>query len=373
MAGEYLNSPTIPRPVDFLQVWAAGRLHLAGENPYDAARMLELQRANRLADDRASMMWNPPWALALVMPVGALPVNAAQGVWLCALAGMVLASAVVLWRQAGGAWNRAWVPTLVALAFAPTWFLLVGGQIVAIVLFGVTGFLVAARNNRPVLAGACAALTAVKPHLLVPFAVGLLIDAARTPFGRRVVLGGLLVGAVAAGIATIPNPSVWEQYARSATGSGSQEHKALADWVNPTLGAWVREAVPGRPFWVQWLPCAVAAVVFGLYWARQGGPDRWPAALPWVVPLGLLTAPYGSWMCDQVLLLVPIVAVLAAWETSPKRPLRVWLALGVYVAANIAGLAMMFGEAGQEYYVWFAPVIVACLWLARSPRGPIHG
>src|SRR5690349_4291378 len=88
LADGYLNSPTIPRPPDFLQVWSAGRLHLAGENPYDPVRMLELQKANRLPDDRASMMWNPPWALALVMPVGGLPINAAQVLWLLGLAAL---------------------------------------------------------------------------------------------------------------------------------------------------------------------------------------------------------------------------------------------------------------------------------------------
>src|SRR5689334_20408564 len=95
LGAKYLNSPAVPRPIDFLQVWAAGRLHLAGENPYDPVRMLELQRANRLPDDRASMMWNPPWALALVMPLGALPINAAQVVWLAILFASLVGSALL--------------------------------------------------------------------------------------------------------------------------------------------------------------------------------------------------------------------------------------------------------------------------------------
>jgi hypothetical protein len=299
LSSRYLNSPDIPRPIDFLQVWAAGRLHLAGENPYDPARMFELQRANRLPDDRASMLWNPPWALALVMPIGALPVNAAQVVWLAGLAAAVVGSALMLWRLAGGTSGARWVPVALALAFAPTWFALVGGQIVALVLFGVVGFLAALRADRPLLAGACVALTAVKPHLFLPLAVGLLIDAVRGPTGRRVVLGGLVAVGAASALATIPNGGVWKQYVTAVTGAGSERHKSLTDWANPTAGAWVRAQLPGKPFWVQWVPGVAGAGGFGIYWLRRGSPARWTQVMPWVVALGLLAAPYGSWMCDQ--------------------------------------------------------------------------
>ena len=371
LAGRYLNSPTVPRPIDFLQVWSAGRLHLAGENPYDPARMYDLQRANRLPDDRASMMWNPPWALALVVPLGALPVNAAQVVWLAGLLALVVASALVLWHLAGGSRERRWVPVVAALAFAPTWFLLVGGQIVGLMLFGVVGFLLASRANRPLLAGACVALTAVKPHLFVPLAVGLLIDATRSPSGRRVVLGGLLALGFASILATIPNPGVWEQYLAGTTGAGSEQHKSLTDWVNPTVGAWVRAQLPGRPFWVQWVPTVLAAAGFGAYWWRGGAPGKWSVAMPLVIPLGLLTAPYGSWMCDQVLLLVALVPVLAWWEAAPGASRRVRPAVAVYALANVAALALMVRATSQEHYVWFAPVIVGCLaWTAHRLAEP---
>jgi len=373
LGGKYLNSPAVPRPIDFLQVWAAGRLHLAGENPYDPVRMLELQRANRLPDDRASMMWNPPWALALVMPLGALPVNAAQVLWLGLLFASVVGAALLLWRLAGGTRDRVWVPVAAALTFAPTWFLLVGGQIVAVALVGVVGFLAALRANRPVLAGACVALTAIKPHLFVPLAIGLLIDAIRCRDGRRILLGGIIVAAAASLVATLPNADVWRQYVAATTGVGSEQHKSLTDWVNPTIGAWVRALLPGRPFWVQWVPTLAAAMAFGIHWWRRGSLERWCGVMPWVIPLGLLTAPYGSWMCDQVLLLVPLIVLLARLTASPATHRRLWPIAVIFAICNVGSIVMMVSKVGQEYYVWFAPVMVVCLtWAHRiESRGPV--
>ena len=44
------------------------------------------------------MMWNPPWALVLVTPLGLLPANAAHFVWLAGQLAAVLAAAGMLWR-----------------------------------------------------------------------------------------------------------------------------------------------------------------------------------------------------------------------------------------------------------------------------------
>ena len=371
LAGKYLNSPDIPRPIDFLQVWAAGRLHLAGENPYDPTRMFELQHANRLPDDRASMMWNPPWALALVMPLGALPINAAQVIWLGLLFASVVGSAFLLWRLADGPRELRWLPVAAALTFAPTWFLLVGGQIAALTLLGVAGFLTALRVDRPFLAGACIALTAIKPHLFVPLAIGLVIDAIRSRDGRRIVLGGLAVALVAAVVATLPNPQVWNDYLAATTGAGSERHKSLTDWINPTIGAWVRSALPGRPFWVQWVPTIAAGIGFAIYWWRAGSVEHWGRVMAWVIPLGLLAAPYGSWMCDQVLLLVPLIALLARAAERPETAQRLWPVAVLLVLGSVAAIGMMVSKVGQENYVWFAPVMVACLaWAYRMELRP---
>src|SRR3954451_848004 len=69
----FYADPTFLKPHDFMQCWAAGRLNATGGNPYDADRVVELQRGAVRDEDRPPLMWTPPWALALTMPFGSLP------------------------------------------------------------------------------------------------------------------------------------------------------------------------------------------------------------------------------------------------------------------------------------------------------------
>src|SRR4051794_17668136 len=68
-----LADPTIWPPDDFIEYWAAAKLTLDGNNPYDPAQLLPLQVANGRQTDEAVMMWNPPWSLTVVLPLGFFP------------------------------------------------------------------------------------------------------------------------------------------------------------------------------------------------------------------------------------------------------------------------------------------------------------
>src|SRR5262245_6195506 len=64
------NGPALPLN-DFTQYWAAARQVLQKENPYDPIGMARQQhQAGR--DGDVLMMFNPPWALAVVLPFGLL-------------------------------------------------------------------------------------------------------------------------------------------------------------------------------------------------------------------------------------------------------------------------------------------------------------
>src|SRR5207244_4200462 len=150
LAGHYLNDPAIPRPHDFLQVWAAGRLTLDGENPYDPERMYELHVANRPPAAFAPRTAAPAGGLALALPIGALPINLAEVVWIYGQVGLIILSAVVVWRVYGGRADRRWVPVVLAVLSGPVWWQTIGGQYAGVLLVGLVGFLAARRANRPV-------------------------------------------------------------------------------------------------------------------------------------------------------------------------------------------------------------------------------
>jgi hypothetical protein len=355
----------IPAPYDFAAFWAAGKLNAEGSNPYDGTNVREVQRAVGLKDT-AIMMWNPPWTLTLVMPFGVLPFRTAYGIWVIANLALMIASAELIWRGFGGRPGQRWIAYLLTLTFVPSIFLIDSGQITAFVLFGLAGFLAAAKADRPFLAGVAGALTAIKPHLLLIFALWLVFDAFRSRFGRRVVLGGVLTGAAACIVPTLVNPEVWTQYAAAATGSSSADHYSFTHWCPPLVGWWLRAALPGQPFWVQWLPIAVAAAAFVVCY-RPGfqSQRRRVADLPWIVAVSLLAAPYGVWQHDLVLLLLPLLAVAVKLA---ERPAPVAIAIGLLwlMILNAIALVMMIQYTPAEWYVWFAPsLLLGCVGALR--------
>lgn len=383
IAADRLFRSTGPVPVDFAAFWTAGRLNARGENPYDPTTVRAVQRALAVRSDVAVMMWNPPWVLTLVMPFGLLPAGPAYGLWALVHVGLVLVAAELLWREfapaaaGAGAAHRArrWVAYVVALTFVPTTYLIGIGQLTAVVLAGLAGFFVLARAGRPALAGAVGAVTAAKPHLLTVFAAWLVLEAAAGRAGRRVLLGGAAVGLGACLVPTLTNPGVWADYRAALSAPADAEHYHLSNWATPVVASWVRRALPGQPFWVQFVAPAAAVAGFAA-WYRAGGrgpsgPD-WARLLPAVVGLSLLTAPYGAWPFDLVLLLVPVLAAAARVAAGPT-PAAVGVGVGGLIAVNAALLVMMLNCVSSEWYVWVTPVVLAgCLSAVRLAERPAH-
>ncbi|MCE9564973.1 MAG: DUF2029 domain-containing protein [Planctomycetes bacterium] len=363
-----------PLPIDFAEYWAAGHLNAAGADPYSGPNVRAVQREIGLEDiDTAIMMWNPPWTLSLVMPIGAMHPRTAYGVWMLVNLALVGVAAVLFWRGFGGLPRFRGLAILIALSFGPTVFLIGAAQITAFVLFGLAGFLYFARNDRPLCAGICVAFTAIKPHLLVLFAVWLLLEATRSAFGRWVVVGGLLVGVFMSVPPGLANPAVWKQYIEATTGPSSADHRHVSEWTPPLIGWWLRQMVPGQPFAVQWLPMAIAVPGFVAWWfVNRKQPPQWEERLPWVVGASLVVAPYGAYAYDLVLLLVPVLATAVHLTRFPNRRVCV-IGLVFLFCVNAAILAMMLAQLKSPVYVWATPVTLcgcAILFRLTTPEVP---
>jgi len=360
-----LAADPVQVPLDFAEYYTAGHLNFTGSNPYDGAEVRHFQHDLGMRGT-AIMMWNPPWTLTLVMPLGALPFGTAYGLWVLLNVALLVLSAELLWRGFGGPARGRGVAYVLTLAFVPTIFLIGSGQITAVVLVGVAGFKAAARAGRWGVAGAVGALTAVKPHLLGLFALMLVLDALRARSGRRVVLAGLAVGLLACVPPTLLNPDVWAQYHTATTGGDSASHYGVSHWAPPLAGWWLRTGL-GLPFAVQFLPFVVAAVGFVAWYWRQPPTDAANVAdrLPVVVGVSLLAAPYGVWQFDLVLLLVPVLATAAHLARRPN-PTGIAAGAAVLLCANVVGLAMMMNQFESKWYVWFAPAVLGGCFAARG-------
>ena len=342
---------------DFVEYAAAARLLLAGDNPYDAAKLLPIQKAVGWthADEagvvRADMMWNPPWAFAVVLPTGLVPWGVGLGGWVAAQAAAAVAAALLAWRLYGGPPGWAWAVVVAVMVFPPVLLLLKVAQVSGFLLFGLAGFAAAVRAGRPALAGAAAALTALKPHLFVPFAVLLACDAFYSRPSRRTVGVGAAVLAVAAVFPLLWNADVWSQYLAAVRAPGDEFHYAPADWAPPTLSYRLRAALGADPR-VQAVPSVAATVVMvGYWWMRRRDWD-WPRELPLVVLVGVVTTGYGAWAFDLAVLALPAVQA-AAWVAADPRPKAGFYAMTAYLAG--VGLMLTF----VVPVLWWGPLIAA--------------
>jgi hypothetical protein len=380
LAGIWLttgNDGPAPPLRDYLAVHTVGEAFVAGRNPYDPVPLLEAQR--RLADDPeqafALMIWNPPYVLPLLAPTATLPPRIAQKAWKLSQFVMIIVATAMLVRV----YRLAFLPGLAAFAalalFSPTFLLMLYSQTSGIIYLGLAGFLFELDRDKPMRAGAYAALMAFKPHML--FAVGLviLLDAIIVPRLRKVVLGGVLTCATGIVIAWLTNPMVVTHYIHTLGQPSAGPYESVTDVVPPVLGYWLRQLVPGSPFAVQLVPTAVMSLaVIGL-WLRHRRPLVWPRIAPLLVIASCIAAAYGAWLFDLIILMVPVVAAIAVMAAQPiERPQII--AIGLFIVLNILSsfgpiiLASRFGIGlGMQVFIYFTPAIAGLLWLARrSPR-----
>jgi len=341
-------------PDDFVEYWAAARLTLAGGNPYDPEQLLPLQRDAGRATDEAVMMWNPPWSLTAVLPLGLLPAREAQLLWLAV--NLVAAGwcGGRLWLLFGGDPARRWVGWAAALGFVPTLFALQSGQIGPLLLLGAVLFLEAERRGWPALAGAATVLLAIKPHLayLVWAALGMVWLTRRDRASTRMLVGGALTGLLATAVPLLFAPHVLAQYA-DAMGNRPPDQ-----WVSPTLGTVLRLLFGEGRFGLQFVPVAAGLAWFAWHWRRAGRTWDWAEQLPLLLLVSFVTAPYGAWPFDLVLLLPAVVRLPAG---GAPRAVLVGL-----LAVNAACLAMNVMGTGSFPFLWVAPALLA-LYVVGKP------
>lgn len=344
---------------DFVEYWAAGQLLAGGEDPYDLERVAELERQAGHTRD-PFLMWNPPWTLPLVLPLGYLPVRAAHLLWLLVHLGVIVGCVELLWRHYAGPSDGGLMAHLVAWTFVPTVFSLLAGQISPLLLLGVTGFLVLGRRRHDWAAGVAAALLGIKPHLVYLFWPAVLVWAVRQ---RRwqVLAGGAATGVVLTAVAMAFRPTVLADYWHTMT------TRPPTQYSSPTLGTIIRLVLGDAAFRWQFLP-----VVPGLLWLACWRPAwasrEWDETLPLIVLVSVLTTPYGAWLFDLVLLLLPVVAVTAAVARVGGATRQA--ALGVHAAINGLAMVLWLREAEYLLFIWMTPALLLA-YLAFRPRQPV--
>lgn len=377
-----LADPTVLPPDDFVEYWAAGRLNAQGENPYDPDKLLPLERSIGRDTDEAIMMWNPPWTLALAMPFGLMDGRAAQLLWLLCGFAFVGIGADWLWRIYDAPTEKRWVAWLLAFTFLPTFFVLGAGQIGTWIFIGIVVFLGAAcglanasaKPQAAHIAGASTVLLAIKPHLVYLFWIALLVWGIRRD--RRVLIGGLIAGIVATGIVLACNPRVFHQYWEAMT------QRPPAQWKSPTLGSLLRMIEGESKFGLQFIP-AILGIGWLIWhsWRMRGREWKWTEQMPMLLLVSFVTASYGAWPFDLIILLPAVIALAAAMVRNPSRQ-RIYAGVVVWVLMNLAALGLnLVGnyqlkhpesepKVDSFWFIWMAPaILVGYLILIRNRSG----
>jgi hypothetical protein len=354
----YQLSGLIARPGvladDYVEYWAAGRLNLSGGNPYAADQLLPLERAVGRKTE-VLLMWNPPWTLALAMPLALFSYPISRLMWLILNIVMILMATNWTWTLLGGSTQKRWLASVIAFTFFPTVIVLRMGQIGPVLLLGVAGFLHFEHKKRYWQAGAFAALLAIKPHLLYLVCISILVWS----IGRRrwgVLGGGAIVLLSATLTVMMFNSHVITQYL-SAT---------LADsplvWMTPTFGSLLRVLLGPERAWMQFVPMGAGIFWLGLYGLRHRADWLWVDRIPLLLLVSVVAAPFG-WPFDQVVLIPAVLqAMIRVFATNSAR--IVSGAIISYLLINIAAFAI-HDRFSNFWQLWLAPVLLILYLLVQ--------
>jgi hypothetical protein len=354
-SGRLSNKSFLP-VLDFVEYWAAGRLFLAGGNPYSWDAMLELEKSVGMepylspetGEEMPLIMFNPPWTLVFIMPFAQSSFALSRLMWFVLGLGLVILCADGIWRAYGGSRERRWLAWLIGLSFVPTLQVLQMGQIGPLLLLGIVGFLFCIHDSGW-LAGMATVLMATKPHLFGVFAVALFLW---TVHQRRwsVFGGAILAVTIIMACLLVADPHLIDQYMHCMIVHSPR------DCRTPILGSLLRVLFGPQQFWLQVIPQVVGLVWVAVYWYQRRNHWDWLEQLPLLVLVSLLTTPYGAWPFDLVVLLLPLVeiAARAQWATRSQQAIMA----GVYAAIEIPALALSVAGVDSFYFVWMPPMLL---------------
>jgi hypothetical protein len=347
---------------DYAAFWSASRLNALGEDPHDPDKLAPLQREANGHDGDVLVMWSAPWGLTLFAPFSRLDAHPSHALWLLFLFAVLAGAVDAAWRLSGGPAEQRWVAWLVALTYLPCSCLLVTGQLGGLVLLGFVGFLCFLRRGKEGLAGAALVLAALKPQLTYLFWIALLLWAVD---GRRwrLVLGGILGGLAAMALPLWENPHLLGQYWH-ALAHRTQTHSH----VSPLAGTALRLAFGLEHFRLQFVPMVPGLLWLAWYWRRHRRGWDWGERLPALLFASLLTASYGAWPFDLVILLLPLLQV-AARLPGAARP-AVALFWACHLAINLLALALLLREVEYFWFLWITPALLAMYLLTRRALRP---
>lgn len=342
---------------DFVEYWASSRLLDSGHNPYSLNEVMEIEQSLGWSDRVPLMNLNPPWALPLVAPLGlfsSYPV--AWLIWVLVLSCALSYSARILLdlysddRRVFPRESR-WSEVLIAFTFFPALLCLRLGQISPLIVLGFSLFLWFESEQKYVLAGLSLSLAAIKPQLAYLVWIAIVLDTLRS--ARWKILAALASALISLSLICASLRSrVFNDYsALNRTGYFKIWHPAIGGMLRSVF----HQGTHG--FFLQFLPAVFGLLWFGFYWLTRGAHWRLRDGMPILLTVSVFTSPF-AWTFDQILLVIPIVALSCSYFFRLGRMPRpiVWIYSAVnlltLLAASPKGPAFLAAPLALLYAFW---------------------
>lgn len=339
---------------DYIEYWAAGKINLAGGNPYSPDEMLALQQQVGWDEPDVLMMWNPPWLLALAMPFSILPYPVSRMMWFLLELFVLFFSADMLWNLYRGSPKRRWIAWIVVLAFGPTLHTLKLGQITSFLLIGSVGFLYFLKRGKPFWAGVLFSLVLLKPHLLYLLTIAVLIWCVRSKNWK--VMAGIATGIVVPLVlSSLPNIHLISQYINATINYPPKQ------WQTATLGLPLRVLFGENLFFLQFVPSIIGVIWLTVYWFSRKERWNWLSALPLIVVISTATTSYG-WAFDVSIVVIAITQIASIFNFQ-RWTIQSFTLFSSYW---IVSLLNAFISKPQDWFWWLGSFFM--LWYILAGR-----
>jgi hypothetical protein len=329
-----------PKQTDFVPYYSAARLlvlghggqiyHLPALGRFEAALVHPL----RIPDGVMPFLY-PPYTALLFAPLGAIPYVPAFLGWLAINVLLLLATIGLLVRYSRLRGADALLLGAASISFLPALVAISQGQVSILLLFLLTGTLLAIRSGRDYSAGILLAFALIKPPCLLPVLVILLVR------GRLRVLAALSATTAALLVLSVlvVGPSSLAGYVRTITLAVDWQHQVggFAPHWNQSVTGFIQLLLP-EPTATQIARVLTLMLIGVLTWrVRSDAPfDILFAA---AVLCGLLISPHVL-LHDLVILILPAAIALHHRDIGPARLAPILAAgyLAVVVTLPLAAL-----------------------------------
>jgi hypothetical protein len=339
---------------DFIAYWTAGRLNLTGHNPYDVNQMMNLQQTLGWSDERVLMMWYPPWTLPFVMLLGLFPYSLSRLIWFICEVIIFCVTASFYWKIFHGQDKKEWIAWIFVLAFGPSLQLLKLGQIVPLMILGITGFIYFNHKGNFFWAGVLTSFVLIKPHSIYLFIIAVTMWAI---FYRKwkYLAGFVITPIILSGIAMVTNTKILMEYLDVLL------HYPPDFYATATLGTPLRLIFGSDNFYLQFLAPILGILWFIFHWFRNWKIWHWEEQLPLIILVSASTAAFG-WVTDLSIAMIAIIQI-AAWLNYKVWTLQTAL---LFVAFWIVSLLCAFLSVNQHWFWWLGSYYLIWYIIARK-------